>query len=123
VYQKPFADIAEYCKGYSRSQAKTRKSVRDPIGGSKKPVPEGVTRIELEDLLEKFKKYILNTISIQLDTMKIKKKQEEENATLAIFCTRCRKKHPEKECPINLLKYVAFVKTITLPISFLHYLD
>jgi hypothetical protein len=36
--------------------------------------------------------------------MKIKKKQEEENATLAIFCPRCRKKHPEKECPINVIE-------------------
>jgi hypothetical protein len=31
VYQKKFADIAEYCKRYSHSQAKTRKSVRDPM--------------------------------------------------------------------------------------------
>jgi hypothetical protein len=104
VYQKSFADIAEYCKRYSRSQAKTGKSVRDPIGRPNKPAPGGVTRIELGNLLEKFKTYILNTISIQLDTMKIKKKQEEENATLAIFCPRCRKKHPEKECPINVIE-------------------
>jgi hypothetical protein len=36
--------------------------------------------------------------------MKIKKKQQEENATLAILCPWCRKKHPEKECPINVLE-------------------
>jgi hypothetical protein len=36
--------------------------------------------------------------------MKIKKKQQEENATLAIFCPRCRKRHPEKECPINVIE-------------------
>jgi hypothetical protein len=96
VYQKPFADIAEYCKRYSHNQAKTGKSVRFPIGGTTKPALVGATRIELGNMLEKIKTCILNTISIQLDTMKIKKKQEEENATLAIFCPRCRKKHPEK---------------------------
>jgi hypothetical protein len=104
VYQNPFADIAEYCKRYSRSQAKTGKSVRDPTNRITKPTPGGVTRIELGNLLEKFKTDILNTISSQLDTIKIKRKQEEENATLAIFCPRCRKRHPEKECPINVIE-------------------
>jgi hypothetical protein len=94
VYQNPFVDIAEYCKRYSCSQAKTGKSVRDPICRTNKPALGGVTRIELGNLLEKFKTNILNTIIIQLDTMKIKKKQEEKNATLAIFCPRCRKRSP-----------------------------
>jgi hypothetical protein len=65
-------------------------------------------RIELGNLLEKFKTDILHTISSQVDTMKIKRKQEEENVALAIFCHRCRRKHPEKECPLKLLKSVVF---------------
>jgi hypothetical protein len=36
--------------------------------------------------------------------MKIKKKQEEENVALAILYPRCRKKHREKEFPINVIK-------------------
>jgi hypothetical protein len=72
VYQKPFADIVEYCKIYSRSQAKTGKSIRDPINKMAKPTSGGVTRIEIGNLLENFKTYIINTISSQLDTMKIK---------------------------------------------------
>jgi hypothetical protein len=72
VYQKPLADIVEYCKRYSRSQAKTGKSIRDPINKMAKPTSGGVMRIELGNLLEKFKTDILNTISSQLDTMKIK---------------------------------------------------
>jgi hypothetical protein len=103
VYQNPFADIAEYCKRYSHSQAKIGKSVRDPIRRTTKPTSGGVTRIKLGNLLENFKTNILNTINTQLDTMKIKKKQQEENVTLAIFCPRCRKMHPEKECPINVI--------------------
>jgi hypothetical protein len=51
VYQKPFADIAEYCKRYSRSQDKTTKIVRDPISRTTKPTLGGVTRIELGNLL------------------------------------------------------------------------
>lgn len=77
VYQKTFSDIAEYCKRYFRSQAKIGKSVRDPINKITKPTPGGVTRIELGNLLEKLKTNIVNTINTQLDTIKIKRKQEE----------------------------------------------
>jgi hypothetical protein len=62
------------------------KSIRDPTNKIAKPTSEGVTRIELGNILENVKAYILNTISSQLDTMKIKTKQEEENVALAIFC-------------------------------------
>jgi Fe-S-cluster-containing hydrogenase component 2 len=53
--------------------------------------------------LENFKIDILSTISNQLDTLKLKKKQEEE-VSLEIFCHRCRKKHSEKECPLNAIE-------------------
>jgi hypothetical protein len=36
--------------------------------------------------------------------MKIKRKQEEEHVALAIFCHQCRKKHPEKEFPLNVIE-------------------
>jgi hypothetical protein len=104
LYQNPFAEITKYCKIYSRSQSKTGKSVRDPTNRIVKPTPGGVTRIELGNLLEKFKTDILNTISSQLDTIKIKMKQELENVALAILCHRCRRKHPEKEFPLNVIK-------------------
>jgi hypothetical protein len=45
----------------------------------------------------------LRTISNELDTLKLKKKQEEE-IVLAIFCPRCLKKHGEKECPLNVIE-------------------
>jgi hypothetical protein len=104
IYQKPFVDIAEYFKRYSRSQANIGKSIRDPTNRIAKPTSGGVTRIELGNLLEKFKIDILHTISSQLDTMQIKRKQEEENVVLVIFCHRCRRKHPEKECPLNVIE-------------------
>jgi hypothetical protein len=104
IYQEPFAGIAKYCKRYSRSQAKIGKSIRDPTKRIAKLTSGGVTRIELGNLLEKFKTDILHTISSQLDTIQIKRKQEEENVALEIFCHQCRRKHPEKECPLNVIE-------------------
>jgi ribosomal protein L44E len=103
VHQKPFAEIADYCRRYSRGQAKTGKGPRDPFSRNTKQSSGTVTRTELGNLLENFKTKILSTISNQLDTLKLKKKQEEEVA-LAIFCHRCRKKHSEKECPLNVIE-------------------
>lgn len=57
--------------------------------------------MELGNLLEYFKTKFLGTLSSQLDTLKLKKKQEEENATLVIFCHQHRKKNPSKDCPLN----------------------
>jgi hypothetical protein len=45
VYQKSFANIAEYSKRYSRDQAKRGKSLRDPIRKTTKPTLGGVARI------------------------------------------------------------------------------
>jgi hypothetical protein len=36
-----------------------------------------------------------------LDTLKLKKKQEEENAVMIIYCPRCRRKHSSRECPLD----------------------
>jgi hypothetical protein len=88
VHQKPFSEIAYYCRRHSRGQAKTRKGPRDPFRINTKQSSRTVTITELGNLLENFKIDILSTISNQLDTLKLKKKQEEEDA-LAIFCHRC----------------------------------
>lgn len=63
-----------------------------------------VTRVELGSLLENFKTDTLNTISDQLDTLKIKRKQEEEKAALFVLCPNYKRKHAEKECPINVVE-------------------
>ena len=95
----PFDDIGILCRKYSRSKAKHGKSVRDTRVN--KSASGGVTRVELGNLLENFKTDILGTLSSQLDTIKVKKRQEEENPVLSIFCSKCRKRHPLKECPLN----------------------
>jgi hypothetical protein len=102
VYQNPFAEIADYCRRYSRGQAKTSKTPRDSFSRNTRQRSGTVTRIELGNLLDNFKTNILSTISNQLNTLKLKKKQEEE-IVLEIFCPRCRKKNGEKECPLNVI--------------------
>jgi hypothetical protein len=73
IYQKYFEEISELCRTYSRSRGKNAKSVRELVNkNTKVPTSGGVTRIELGNLLEKFKTNILGTIGSQLDTLKIK---------------------------------------------------
>jgi hypothetical protein len=63
ISHKPFAEICEMCKNYSRSRAKIGKNVWDPYNRSLKPVSSaGITREEIGNLLEKFKTEILSTI-------------------------------------------------------------
>jgi hypothetical protein len=63
ISHKPFAEICEMCKNYSRSRDKTGKNVWDPYNRSLKPVSlGGITRAEIGNLLEKFNTDILNTI-------------------------------------------------------------
>jgi len=76
VHQNPFAEIADYYRRYSRGQAKIGKAPRDSFSGNTRQSSGTVTRIELGNLLENFKTYILRTISNQLDTLKLKTKQE-----------------------------------------------
>ena len=102
ISQLPFEDICALCRKYSRSKAKSGKGIRD--ARINKSSSGGATRVELGNLLENFKTDILGTFSSQLDTIRTKKKQDEENTVLTIFCSKCRKRHPLRECP---LKYVS----------------
>lgn len=54
-------------------------------------------------MLEYLKSEILKTLSLQLDTMNIKRKQEEAERALAIFCPRCTRRHPKNECQLNYI--------------------
>jgi hypothetical protein len=63
VHQNPFAEIANYCRRYSRGQAKTCKAPRDSFSRNTRQSSGTVTRIELGNLLENFETSILSTIS------------------------------------------------------------
>jgi hypothetical protein len=43
-----------------------------------------------------------------LDTLKIKKKQEEENATMIIYCQRCKRRHSSREFPLDNISVCGF---------------
>jgi hypothetical protein len=102
IYQKNFETICELCRTYSRSKGKAAKSLRELLNkNTKTSTSGGVTKVELGNLLENFKINLLGTIGSQLDTLNIKKKKEEENPVLSIFCSKCRKRHPLRECPLD----------------------
>ena len=50
-------------------------------------------------MLDEFKTDILGRLSEQLDTLKIHNKQQAESEALAIFCSKCRKKHAQGNVP------------------------
>jgi hypothetical protein len=54
VHQKPFAEIADYCRRYSRGQSKIGKGPRDSFSINSRQISGTVTRIELGNLLENF---------------------------------------------------------------------
>jgi hypothetical protein len=109
ISHKPFVKIYEMCKNYSRSRAKIGKNVWDPYSRNLKPVSSGgIIRVEIGNLLENFKIDILSTIGSQLDTLKIKKKREEENAAMSIFYPRCRMKNSSRECPLDKILVCGF---------------
>ena len=61
-------------------------------------------REEIRSLLEKFKTDLLSTLGAQEDVLKDNKKNEEQDQTLAIFCPKCTKKHPLRECPLDSIQ-------------------
>lgn len=56
---------------------------------------------EIGKMLEDFKSEMLQILAMQMDTLHIKRKQEEAERALAIFCHGCTKRHPRNECPLN----------------------
>jgi hypothetical protein len=107
VSRLSFEEICDLCRRYSRSQARSGKGPRDTLSKVTKSATSGVTRDELGNLLENFKTDLLGTLSLQLDTLQFKKKQEDEKTTLSIFCPKCREKHPLRECPLDNIKICA----------------
>jgi hypothetical protein len=43
----------------------------------------------------------MNTFGSQIDTLKAKNKQEEQDQVLSIYCPKCRKKHAPRDCPLD----------------------
>ena len=67
-----------------------------------------LSKDEFENQIEDFKSDMRQFLAMQLDTLRIQKKQEEAKRALAIFCPRCTRKHPRNECPLYSIE-VCFV--------------
>jgi len=55
---------------------------------------------EIGNMLEYFKSEMLQILAMQMDTLHIKRKQEEAESALAFFCPRYTRRHPMNECPL-----------------------
>lgn len=123
VSQLPLADIYNFCRKYSWSRSKLGKVFRDSISRVSRLASRGVTRDKIENLLEFFKIDLLDTVSSQLDTLKIKiKKKEEENVVLSILCSRCKKTILWENVPWIIFKCVHFAYNNILRSNVHHYL-
>jgi hypothetical protein len=103
----PFDQISELCRKYSRGKTKTGKDSRDSLSKVSKSALGSVTSIELGNLPENFKTDLLSTLSSQIDTLQVKKKEEKE-PILSIFCFKCRNKHPLRDCPLDSIQLFGF---------------
>ena len=72
ISHKPFAQIGEICRNYSRSRGKVGRNLQEPYNRNLKgntTISGGVIRMELGNLLETFKTDILGAMGSQLDAL------------------------------------------------------
>jgi len=98
IYQLPYEDIKTIFINHSRA---TKKK-----GWGSQPIANTLSsnlsiKGEIGNMLEDFKSEMLQTLALQMDTMNIKRQQEEAERALAIFCPICTRRHPRNECPLN----------------------
>ena len=74
IYQENFADIIDLCIRSSRGSTRIKPVEYDRFVRDNKISTEGVTRVELGNLLENFKTDILGTLTTQLDIVQAKQK-------------------------------------------------
>ena len=101
-----FEEISDLCEKYSRNKARYGK--RALSSKATKSASPSVTRAEIGNLLEEFKTDLLSTLGTQIETLKARKRQEEEDQLMAVFCPKCRKKHALKDCPLENIQVCAF---------------
>jgi hypothetical protein len=102
ISKESYEDIVDLCKRCSRGSTKNRSATKDTtFSRVQKSANGGATRAEIGNLLENFKTEMINSFASQIDTLQIKQKQAESEQALCIFCPKCRKKHPPRECPLN----------------------
>ena len=98
IYQLPYEDIKAVFRNHSRA-ARKRGRGSQPIASTSSS--NSSLKGELGNMLEDFKSEMLQTLAMHMDTLHIKRKQEEAERALAIYCPRCTRRHPRNEFPLN----------------------
>ena len=103
ISKESYGEIVNLCKICSRGASRNRLNSRDTtFSRVQKSASGGATRAEIGNLLEYLKTKMLSSFASQMDTLQIKKKKVEAEASLSIFCSQCRDKHPLRECPLDI---------------------
>ena len=97
ISKESYDEIVNLCNRCSRGAVNRPKSRDSTYLRVQKSASGGATRPEIGNLLEEFKTEMLSSFASQIDTLQVKKKQAEAEAALAIFCSKCREKHPLRE--------------------------
>jgi len=101
ISKESYDKIVNLCKRCSRGVASRPKSKDSIYSRVQKSTSGGATWAEIGNLLEEFKTEMLSSFASQIDTLQVKKKQAKSEAAPAIFCSKCREKHPLRECPLD----------------------
>eukprot|EP00253_Pinus_taeda_P036019 PITA_36019 len=101
ISKESYDEIVNLCKRCSRGVVNRPKNRDSTYSRVQKSASGAVTRAEIGNLLEEFKIEMLSSFTSQIDTLQVKKKKAEAEAALAIFCPKCREKHPLRECPLD----------------------
>jgi len=101
IYELPYENINTIFKNHSRVARKKGRSNQALSNSSSSTTS---IKNEIGNMLEDFKSEILHTFSLQMDTMQIKRRQEEAKRALAIFFPKCTRRHPRNECPLNVIE-------------------
>lgn len=88
-------------KQYSRDSRKRGRANKGLVSPSSSSIS---TKNEIRGILEDLKYEILDTFTMQMDTIHIKRKREEAERALATFYPRCTKRHPKNECPLDVIE-------------------
>ena len=102
IYQLPYEDIKTVFRNNCRA-ARKRGRGSQPIASTSSS--SSSLKGELGNMLEDFKTEMLQTLAMQMDTLHIKRKQEEVERALDIFCPRCTRRHPKNEFPLNSIEF------------------
>ena len=110
VYQSSWDDLKKICFNYSRL---AMKKGRGHQSTTTKGISEGISKLEISNLLIDFKQDIINDVVTHLDTMNAKKKHVEADTQLAQYYPQCQKK---KDC---LCKLVTGAENQHLPTKYI----